>query len=526
MYFAGSICKYRRGIVRRIFLSVILAVVLVTTAMPFVSDASSSSKSIFGTIENGKSIKPKTYTHSNFTDGLSIHHGVDVSEHQGKINWTKAKKAGVEYAIIRVGCRRLVSGKFKEDDYFYRNIDGALAAGVKVGVYFYSGATTQKEAVSEAEYVLDRIAGYKVELPVFFDIEYHNGARITKALKNKRGKATNICMAFMNRIQEAGYTPMVYTYRNLMNNYLYPEKFVSGGYGIWIADYSTSCKFAYPYVSWQYTSSGKVNGISGRADCNFWYDDGTYFGNNPEPAPDPDPAPEPSIGKVTGISLKSRTTSSVTIKWNRIPEAEGYYIYKSDSYGGSYSRIDKTDNTEYADKNLTQGREYYYRVCAYKDSKKGSKSSKLAAVTLTGYDRYGKTTANDIRMRTHAGVSYSVITALPKNKTVTILAETKDNAGNVWYKVKCTHKRHSYSGYMTGDYFKITKKGTITEIINMRDSPGMAGEVIFTLSKGKRLTLYSEKNVEGNIWYKVKLKVSGKTETGWIAGEYVKAENN
>ena len=91
--------------------------------------------------------------------------------------------------------------------------------------------------------------------PVFFDIEYHNGARITKALKNKRGKATNICMAFMNKVKKAGYTPMVYTYRNLMNNYLYPQKFVYGGYGIWIADYNTACKFTYPYVSWQYTSS-------------------------------------------------------------------------------------------------------------------------------------------------------------------------------------------------------------------------------------------------------------------------------
>lgn len=270
-------------------LSVILSVILIITMMPFTSYAASTSKSIFSAVGKGKSVKPKTYTHSDIVDGLTVHHGVDVSEHQGKINWAKAKKSGVEFAIIRVGCRRLASGQFKEDDYFYQNMEGAINAGIKVGVYFYSGATTKKEAVKEADYVLKRIKGYNVELPVFFDIEYHNGARITKALKNKRGKATNICMAFMNKVKKAGYTPMVYTYRNLMNNYLYPQKFVYGRYGIWIADYNTVCKFTYPYVSWQYTSSGKVPGISKKkkgkwstADCNFWYDDGTYFDKTSE----------------------------------------------------------------------------------------------------------------------------------------------------------------------------------------------------------------------------------------------------
>ena len=515
----------------RRFLAVILSAVLIMTMIPFISYAGSSSKGIFSTIEDGKVVKPKTYTHSDFADGLTIRHGVDVSEHQGKINWIKAKAAGVEYAIIRVGCRRLTSGAFKEDDWFYQNMDGALAAGLKVGVYFYSGAITKTEAIEEADYVLSRISGYKVELPVFFDIEYHSEARITKALKNKRGKATNICIAFMDRIKEAGYTPMVYTYRNLMNNYLYPEKFVSGGYGIWIADYSTVCKFAYPHVSWQYTSSGKVNGIPGRADCNFWYDDGTYFGDapEPEPTPEPDPAPDPApaplVDKVTGVSQKSRTVSSVTIKWNKVSDADGYYIYRADSYGGSYSRIDRTSSTQYTDKGLTQGREYYYRVCAYKDSKKGSKSSKLAAAALPKYDRYGKTTENDIRMRSHAGTSYSVITALPKNRTVTILAITRDSAGDVWYKVRYTNGGRSCSGYMIGDYFKITKKGTTSEIINMRKSPGTTGKLISTVPKGKRLTIYAEKKVNGDIWYKVKLKVAGKTETGWITGAYVKAEN-
>ena len=145
----------------------------------------------------------------------------------------------------------------------------------------------------------------------------------------------------------------------------------------------------------------------------------------PKPTPDPTPDPTPAVSKVTGVSLKTRTTSSVTLSWNKTSGADGYYVYRSDSYGGTYKKIGSTAKNEYKNTGLTQGREYYYKVYAYKGSVKSSSASKFAATAKPKYDRYGKTTENYINMRSHAGTSYSAVTMLSKGKTVTILA--RDN---------------------------------------------------------------------------------------------------
>ena len=213
------------------------------------------------------------------------------------------------------------------------------------------------------------------------------------------------------------------------------------------------------------------------------------------------------------------------MKWNSVSDADGYYIYRADSYGGKYKKIGNTAKTEYKNTGLTQGREYYYRIYAYKDGSKGSASSKFAATAKPKYDRYGKTTENYINMRSHAGTSYSAVTMLSKGKTVTILASTRDSSGHTWYKVKYTQSGKSCSGYMIKDYFTITKKGTTTAAINMRKGAGTSYGRITTLPKNKTLVLYSSKTVSGTTWYKVKYKVSGVYKTGWISGSYIKALN-
>ena len=213
------------------------------------------------------------------------------------------------------------------------------------------------------------------------------------------------------------------------------------------------------------------------------------------------------------------------MKWNSVSDADGYYIYRADSYGGKYKKIGNTAKTEYKNTGLTQGREYYYKVYAYKGSVKSSSASKFAAAAKPKYDRYGKTTENYINMRSHAGTSYSVVTMMSKGKTVTILASTRDSSGHTWYKVKYTQSGKSYSGYMIKDYFTITKKGTTTSALNMRKGAGTSYGKITIVPKSKTLVLYSSKTVSGTTWYKVKYKVSGVYKTGWISGSYVKALN-
>ncbi len=472
-----------------------------------------------------------TYTHSSMFDGMNIYNGIDVSEHQKTIDWAKVKAAGVDFAIIRVAGRGYGSaGSLYEDKYYKQNLQGAIDAGIKVGVYFFSQAVTVKEAEEEADYILSRISGYNITLPVIFDFEFGTNYRVN-ALKFKTTECktaiTNMCTAFGAKVKAAGYKPMIYANLVTFNGYMYPQQIISAGCDLWLAQYNTSADLTYNYCCWQYTSSGSVSGISGRVDCNFWYDSGKYFdGKTPDGDNDKDDNDsEPAVGKVTGVALKTRTTSSVTLEWDKVSGAEGYYIYRADSYGGSYKKIGSATDTQYKNTDLTQGREYYYRIYAYKGSDTGSASSKFAAAAKPKYDRYGTTTEKDIRIRTHAGTSYNTVTYVGKNKQVTILASTRDSSDHTWYKVKYTYNGTTYSGYMIKDYFTITKKGTTTAALNMRKGAGTSYGKITVIPKGKALVLYSSKTVSGVTWYQVKYKVSGVYKTGWISGSYIKALN-
>lgn len=194
--------------------------------------------------------------------------GIDVSKYQGNIDWNQVKADGVEFAIIRVGYRGYGSGALVEDSKFKQNIQGATAAGIKVGLYFYSQAINEQEAVDEAAMVLALCKGYTISYPIFFD---------TEKVAGDTGRADNIsaaqrtanAVAFCNAIQSAGYTAGVYSYRDW---FYYSMNFANiQKYKIWIAQYRTTLDFKYRYDIWQYTSSGTVKGISGGVDMNIGY---------------------------------------------------------------------------------------------------------------------------------------------------------------------------------------------------------------------------------------------------------------
>lgn len=201
--------------------------------------------------------------------------GVDVSSYQGEIDWAKVKADGVEFAFIRVGYHGLIVDSLNLDHYYKKNIDGALAQGIRVGVYFYSQAITAAEAIAEADYVLERIKGYELSLPVVFDYEFgsYNGrpGRLLAA-KLSKDQATAICQAFCRRVEASGYQSMVYANRNFLYNQVHRDKLGS----VWMAHYALQTDYQGDYAFWQCTSSGRVNGIRGYADLNFWFDDGTY----------------------------------------------------------------------------------------------------------------------------------------------------------------------------------------------------------------------------------------------------------
>lgn len=191
--------------------------------------------------------------------------GIDVSKYQGNINWKKVAADGVEYAFIRLGIRGSSEGKLSLDDTYKDNIEEALENDIDVGVYFFTQALNKEEAIEEAEFVLEHIEDYDVNYPIVLDVE-----EITT--KNPRTKDmtqqdwTDVCIAFCERIKQAGYTPMIYG--NLKTFMLMLDMEQLEDYEKWFAYYNAPLYFPYEFSVWQYTSTGRVNGIKGDVDLN------------------------------------------------------------------------------------------------------------------------------------------------------------------------------------------------------------------------------------------------------------------
>lgn len=243
----------------------------------FYDEAPASFSSLFRRGAGTNAYTGKTYTHQARFNNLIVLNGIDVSEWQGKnIDWNKVKAAGIDYAFIRVGYRGYgSSGTLSEatkDAYYDINMKNAAAAGIKVGIYIFSQAITKTEAVEEANYILNHIGNYDVSMPLIMDYEYatSNGGRLYNA-KLSKAKATEICLAFCDTISQAGYTPMVYANKSMLENQLNAASITAKGYRTWLANYTTNTTYLGDFDFWQYSSEGKVNGISGNVDMNFYY---------------------------------------------------------------------------------------------------------------------------------------------------------------------------------------------------------------------------------------------------------------
>lgn len=201
------------------------------------------------------------------TSGAGTSFGIDVSKWQKEIDWEKVKEDGVDFAIIRCGYRGSVSGCLVEDPYFERNIKGATAAGLKVGVYFFTQAISEVEAVEEASMVVSLIREYDLEYPVFIDTESAGGDGRADGLDTET--RTAVCEAFCATVRNAGYQSGVYASRNWYNTKVDVEKLER--YVIWLAEYRKVPLYEGYYHMWQHTSKGKVDGIDGNVDLNISY---------------------------------------------------------------------------------------------------------------------------------------------------------------------------------------------------------------------------------------------------------------
>ncbi len=388
------------------------------------------------------------YFHSDVFTGRNIINGIDVSKYQYNIDWPAAAADGVEYAIIRAGYRGYgAAGGMGADSYFVKNMEGAILAGIDVGVYFFSQATTVEEAIEEAQYTLDKIAGYPVTMPVVLDFEYASvngkaGGRLYDAKLTKE-EATAVCMAFCETIENAGYVPMVYANAVMLNNDLNASE-ISSKYKIWLAHYNSMTSYNGTYDFWQYTSKGKVDGITGNVDCNFWYqkpgeavlgvvpnygnssnnnqnngsnenggntegtgnggsnengEENQNTGNNENSGstennegtvtPDVPVTEEKPVGRVTGVTSTERTDTQLHLVWTPLTDATGYEIYRYNISTGIYELvhvINISAISTHMDTDLTPGTTYEYMIRGFRiedtgEVKYGDYSERFVATT-------------------------------------------------------------------------------------------------------------------------------------------------
>lgn len=193
--------------------------------------------------------------------------GMDVSKWNKEIDWEKVKDAGVEFAIIRCGYRGSSTGSLIVDPYFEANIKGAEEAGIDIGIYFFTQAVNEVEAVEEASMVLSLIQNQYITYPVFIDTEGAGGDGRADNLNVE--KRTAVCRAFCDTIENGGFEAGVYASKNWFNNRLNVEKLKD--YRIWMAEYRAVPTYEGYYDMWQYTSKGQVPGIEGNVDLNISY---------------------------------------------------------------------------------------------------------------------------------------------------------------------------------------------------------------------------------------------------------------
>lgn len=196
--------------------------------------------------------------------------GIDVSKYQGEIDWEAVKNDGMDYAIIRVGIRGYSEGGILEDEFFRQNIEGAIANGIPVGVYFFTQAVNEAEALEEADFVIGMLQGYELTYPVYLDIEdvKKESCRTNGLTVEER---TNNAKVFLERIREAGYEPALYG--NMKSFLLMVDLASLEQYDKWFAGYTLPIYYPYEYKMLQYSEKGKVAGVPAAVDINICFKD-------------------------------------------------------------------------------------------------------------------------------------------------------------------------------------------------------------------------------------------------------------
>lgn len=286
--------------------------------------------------------------HQSKYDNSTKVYGIDVSYYQQDIDWEQVKAAGIKYAIVRVGFRGYGNGALVLDENFHSYVQGAQAAGIKVGAYFFTQAINTAEAEQEARLVLDNVKNYDLEMPIYYDIENidYDYGRLDNAGLSYSQK-TALCETFCETIEKAGYKAGVYANKWWLTSLIDGEK-LGNKYSIWNAEYGTKMTYTGPAEMWQYTGNGTVKGVNTVVDMNVFY------------------ASKAAPEKVKNLKASAAGSGHALLNWSAAEDCTGYKVYKKTVDTEKVTLLATTSKTSAKVALPDENCEYY--VKAYRDS--------------------------------------------------------------------------------------------------------------------------------------------------------------
>lgn len=500
-----------------------------------------------------------TYTHASQFKNSTVMKGIDVSEWNGSINWSKAKSSGVTFAFIRAGGRYYGSGAYFVDSKFAENVKNATAAGIDVGAYFYSQAINAAEAKQEAAYTLNIVSSYNLTLPIVMDYEYAWEGGLTGRLYNahlSKSAATTVINTFCSTVEASGYVGMLYASKSVITDDMNITS-INNKYPIWNAQYNDSDtltytdngltsgkKYTYMVRGYHKLNTGTVYGAySQEYSCTATYAEAVTASTDPEP-PIFDTAPD----MPAQAAIADRTSSSINVRWSKISGVTGYFVYKYNTSTGKYDRIARCIGDESRSYNFTGlspattykfGVRAYYEyngVIMYSNRLEFSKCTKPRTFTssfkytpigsyrclhwqklsnVSGYIIYKYDIAHNKYTRVKKISSYKttscILPALKSGFGYRILAYKNVNGSIVYGDIsKAPAKASSLSGTV------------IDSQVRLRAGAGTNKRIIRELARGSKVKISGCKYSGKNAWYKITYTKGSKKYTGYVRSDFIR----
>lgn len=494
----------------------------------------STSYSIVGTLNNGENVEIlgrdnnwykissnnlTGYVSASYITLSPIEKGIDVSKWNGTIDWKKVKADGIDYVIIRGGF-----GNATVDPQFKSYIQGASDAGLKIGVYWFSYATSVAKAKEEAAKCLETIAPYKdkITYPVFYDFEYDSvdyakklGITITKDLSSKMADE------FLTAIKNAGYITGIYTNKDFGDKYFYEDMLFANN--LWIAQYSSACTYNRPYMMWQYTDKGTINGIGTSSKPAYFDMNYTYL----KPTNDQASSNKIDLSSSSVSEISSKTYTGSEIEPNVTVKIDNKTLKENEDYTVTYSNniyIGTAQITIKGIGNYTGTKTTTFKIVPKQISDVSLVKKTTNSLTLS-WSKLDNVNGYKIYKYNPTSNSYKLLKTISDSSITSYTDEDLESASVYSYKVR--GYKVIDGNYYYGNYSKIFSESTrINKVTNLKLDTRNATSLEISWDKVNNADGYKIYKLDTNTnTYKLIDTINSNSTTSYTHSNIVSATN-